>query len=94
MSDNSQSSDQIMNDIQSLQKMEQQMFSSLDSNPNLSVAQKKELTDKIKKISNMRQGLYGTMGGMNSIFQKNYQASKGALHQQASAVGIIENLTK
>jgi hypothetical protein len=94
MSNNNQSSEQIMNDIQSLQKMEQEMFSSLDSNPNLSISQKKELTDKIKKISNMRQGLYGTIGGMNSVFAKTYTATSGALNQQLNAVGIIENQLK
>jgi hypothetical protein len=94
MSNNNQSSEQIMNDIQSLQKMEQEMFSSLDSNPNLSIVQKKELTDKIKKISNMRQGLYGTIGGMNSVFAKTYTATSGALNQQLNAVGIIENQLK
>ena len=91
MSDNSEPSDEIMNDIQSLQKMEQQMFSSLDTNPNLTVSQKKELADKIAKISNMRQGLYSTMGGMNNVFAKNLAVSEGALEQQLTAVGIIEN---
>ena len=91
MSNNSEPSDEIMNDIQSLQKMEQQMFSSLDTNPNLTVSQKKELADKIAKISNMRQGLYSTMGGMNNVFAQNLAVSEGALHQQLTAVGIIEN---
>ena len=36
-----EASDKIMNDIQSLQTMEQQLFSSLDANPTLSDSKKK-----------------------------------------------------
>ena len=34
-----ENNEQILNDIQSLQQMEQQLFSSLESNPNLTIAQ-------------------------------------------------------
>jgi hypothetical protein len=96
MSANSSSSnsDQIINDIKSLQNMEQQMFSSLDSNPNLSASQKQELVSKISKISNMRMNLYDTMGGMNSFFEKSLNSSRGTLNEQISAVGIIEKELK
>jgi hypothetical protein len=35
-----QNNEQILNDIQSLQQMEQELFNSLETNPNLSAAQK------------------------------------------------------
>tara|TARA_B110000971_G_scaffold167615_1_gene171874 strand:+ start:4049 stop:4942 length:894 start_codon:yes stop_codon:yes gene_type:complete len=85
-----EASDKIMNDIQSLQTMEQQLFSSLDANPTLSDSKKKELTININKISNMREGLYDTLGKMNTGFEKTFKESSGSLNQQISAVAIIE----
>ena len=90
----SQNSQQIMNDIQSLQKMEQQMFSSLETNPNLSPSQKKDVSDKIGKISSIRDNLYKNIGGMNSFFQKSFESSRGTLNEQVNAVGIIEDQLK
>jgi len=94
MSANSPNSDQIINDIKSLQNMEQQMFSSLDSNPNLSTSQKSELVNKINKIYKMRMNLYDTMGGINSFFEKSLNSSRGTLDEQISAVEIIERELK
>ena len=94
MSANSPNSDQIINDIKSLQNMEQQMFSNLESNPNLSTSQKNELVDKIGKISNMRMNLYDTMGGINSFFEKSLTTSRGTLGEQINAVEIIERELK
>lgn len=90
----SQNSQQIMNDIQSLQKMEQQMFSSLESNPNLSQSQKTDLSEKINKISSIRDNLYKNIGGMNMFFQKSFESSRGTLSEQLNAVGIIEDQLK
>ena len=90
----SQNSQQIMNDIQSLQKMEQQMFSSLETNPNLSPSQKKDVSDKIGKISSIRDNLYKNIGGMNRFFQKSFESSRGTLSEQVNAVGIIEDQLK
>jgi len=94
MSANSSNSDQIIDDIKSLQNMEQQMFSNLESNPNLSTSQKHELVNKIGKISNMRMDLYDTMGGINSFFEKSLTASRGTLDEQISSVEIIERELK
>ena len=38
-----QNNEQILNDIQSLQQMEQQLFNSLETNPNLSSSQKQKI---------------------------------------------------
>ena len=90
----SQNSQQIMNDIQSLQKMEQQMFSSLETNPNLSPSQKKDVSDKIGKISSIRDNLYKNIGGMNVFFKRSFESSRGTLSEQLNAVGIIEDQLK
>ena len=43
---------QILNDIQSLQDIEQQLFNSLEENPNLNSEQQKQILQKINNISN------------------------------------------
>lgn len=94
MSANSPNSEQIINDIKTLQNMEQQMFSSLESNPNLNASQKNELVNKIGKISKMRMNLYDTIGGINSFFEKSFMTTHGTLGEQITAVQIIEKELK
>ena len=52
---------QILNDIQSLQTIERQLFSSLEENTSLTVDQQKEIIEKINNISKMRINLYETI---------------------------------
>lgn len=82
---------QILNDIQSLQKLEQQLFSTLDSNLNLTTSQKKEIINKINELSKMRVNLYQTIDGINTYFQTALYNSRGTLDQQAAAIKIVEN---
>jgi hypothetical protein len=48
---------QILNDIQSLQTIEQELFSSLEENTGLTTQQQKQIIEKINKISKMRINL-------------------------------------
>jgi len=82
---------QILNDIQSLQNLEQQLFSSLDSNLNLTTSQQQEIVSKINDLSKMRINLYQTIDGLNSYFQSALYNSRGTLDQQAVAIQIVEN---
>jgi hypothetical protein len=82
---------QILNDIQSLQNLEQQLFSSLESNLNLSPSQQQEIVTKINDLSKMRINLYQTINGLNSYFQSALYNSRGTLDQQAAAIQIVEN---
>ena len=66
--DSQQNNEQLLNDIQSLQTMEQQIFNSLETNPNLTTEQKKEMVDKMNQLSNMRINLYQTLSGVNNYF--------------------------
>lgn len=94
---NSQSSgsqdntNQMLNDIQSLQDIEQQLFSSLEDNQGLTQSQQKQIIQKINDISNMRINLYQTLNNMNTNFQSSLQNSQGTLTEQTSAISIIEN---
>ena len=82
---------QILNDIQSLQNLEQQLFSSLESNASLTTTQQQEIINKINDLSKMRINLYQTINGMNSYFQSALYNSRGTLDQQAAAIQIVEN---
>lgn len=82
---------QILNDIQSLQNLEQQLFNSLDSNTNLTTSQQQEIVTKINDLSKMRINLYQTINGINSYFQTALYNSRGTLDQQAAAIQIVEN---
>jgi hypothetical protein len=86
-----QNNEQILNDIQSLQQMEQELFNSLETNPNLNVVQKQEMVRKMNQISNMRINLYQTLSGVNNYFGNALSSSIGTLKEQTAAVAIVEN---
>lgn len=82
---------QILNDIQSLQDIEQQLFNSLDENPNLTPSQQEQIIKKINDISNMRINLYQTLSNVNNYFSTTLSNSRGTLSEQTTAIGIVEN---
>ena len=86
-----QNNEEILNNIQSLQQIEQQFFTSLETNPNLSRQQQEEILDKINRITSMRLSLYNTLRGINNFFESALQNSVGTLKQQVTAISIVEN---
>ena len=86
-----QNNEQILNDIQSLQQMEQQMFNNLESTPNLTIEQQESIIEKMNQISNMRINLYQTLSGVNNYYQSALNSSVGTLQEQTLAIGIVES---
>jgi len=86
-----QNNEQILNDIQSLQQIEQQLFSNLESNPNLTTEQQQSIIEKMNQISNMRINLYQTLSGVNNYYQSALNSSVGTLQEQTLAIGIVES---
>jgi hypothetical protein len=86
-----ENNEQILNDIQSLQQMEQQLFSNLESNPNLSTKEQQKIIEKMNQLSNMRVNLYQTLSGVNNYFENALNTSIGSLKEQIVAIGIVEN---
>jgi uncharacterized membrane protein YqaE (UPF0057 family) len=82
---------QLLNDIQSLQDIEQQLFTSLEENQNLTPDQQKEIVQKINDISTMRINLYKTLNNLNNYFQNTLSISQGTLSEQVSTISIVEN---
>jgi hypothetical protein len=86
-----QNNEQILNDIQSLQQMEQQLFNSLETNTSLTTTQQEQIVDKINQISNMRVNLYETLSGVNNFFENALSSSIGTLKEQSVAISIVES---
>jgi hypothetical protein len=86
-----QNNEQILNDIQSLQQMEQQLFNNLETNTTLNPQQQQQIVEKMNQLSNMRINLYQTLSGVNSFFQNALSSSVGTLREQTVAIGIVEN---
>jgi len=87
----SQNNEQILNDIQTLQQIEQQLFNNLETNTSLTPQQQQEIVEKMNQISNMRINLYQTLSGVNNFFQNALSSSVGTLKEQTVAIAIVEN---
>lgn len=85
-----QNNEQILNDIQTLQSMEQQLFSNLETNTNLTSQEQQQIVTKMNQLSNMRINLYKTVGNVNNYFQTALTSSQGTLQEQTAAISIIE----
>ncbi len=85
-----ENTNQLLNDIQSLQTIEQQLFNSLEENTGLTTEQQKKVIEKINNISKMRVNLYQTLNSINSFFQNSLANSKGLLTEQTAAIDIVE----
>ena len=86
-----QNNEQILNDIQSLQQMEKQLFTNLETNTNLTQQQQQQIIEKMNQLSNMRLNLYQTLSGVNNFFENALSSSIGTLKEQSVAIGIVEN---
>ena len=89
--DSPETNEQLLNDIQSLQTMEQELFNNLQNNPSLTTDQKNKIVEKMNQLSNMRINLYRTLGGLNNYYKNSLQTSQGTLKEQTSAIYIVEN---
>jgi len=85
-----ESNSQILNDIQALQALEQQMFSNLEGNNQLTQAQQESIIQNINQISTMRINLYQTLSGVNSFYQSALANTQGTLTEQEAAIDIVE----
>lgn len=81
----------ILNDIQSLQTIEKQLFNNLEENTGLTTEQQHKIIEKINDISKMRINLYQTLSGVNNFFQNALTSTKGTLVEQTAAIDIVEN---
>ena len=86
---NEEIANQIFNDIQSLQSIEQDLFSSLDDQ-SLTEEKKTDIISKINSISEMRLNLYDTLNDVNGYYDTLNSDSKNSMTDQSSAIKIVE----
>ena len=86
-----ENNDQVLNDIQPLQQMEQQLFNSLETNPQLTPQQQQQIVQKMNQLSNIRINLYQTLSGINNYYGNALSSSVGTLKEQVAAIAIVEN---
>jgi hypothetical protein len=86
-----QNNEQLLNDIQSLQTMEQQLFSSLENDPNLTTEQQEKIIEKMNQLSNMRVNLYQTLSGLTDYYKNSLNSSQEILKDQTTTIYIVEN---
>jgi len=87
----SENNEQVLNNIQTLQQMEKQLFNNLETNVNLTPEQKQKIIEKMNQLSDMRINLYKTLSGFNVFFQNALSSSVGALKEQTAAITIVES---
>ena len=87
----SQNNEEILHNIQLLQKSEQELMRDLENNPKLSSQQQQKMIEKIQQLTDIRSGLYTTLSGMNSFYQSALSSSTGTLKEQTSAISIVES---
>jgi membrane-associated HD superfamily phosphohydrolase len=86
-----ENNEKLLNDIQTLQHIEQQFFTTLETNKNLPQSEQKKIIDKINQISNMRINLYQTLSDINNYYGSTLNTSLDTLKEQTAAIAIIED---
>ena len=83
---------QTLSDIKNLQKVEQDLYDSLEQEgQTLSAEQKTSIINKINEISQMRVNLYSNLQDMYSFLKTNVSNSRTTLAEQMMALDIVEN---
>jgi hypothetical protein len=93
-STNSSSTDssltKIKKDIDDLQKIEKELLTTLDSNPNLTTEERTVLYGKINGVTDMRIRLYQTLDSASGMYKDILTGSTEKLELQTEAIGIME----
>jgi hypothetical protein len=87
---NNSSLSKIQDDINKLQTMEQELLTTLETSPNLTLDQKKSLNEKINKITGIRIRLYQTISGASGMYKGILDDSRDKLSVQTDAIKIME----
>jgi hypothetical protein len=83
--------DKILIDIQSLQKMEQELLTYLENTPPMTIEERTSVISKMNQLSTMRVNLYGTLSDVNTYFGSALNTSVGSLKEQQTAIKIVED---
>ena len=83
---------QTLSDIKNLQKVEQELYDSLEQQgQTMTPEQKTSTINKINEISQMRVNLYSNLQDMYSFLKTNVSNSRTTLAEQMMALDIVDN---
>lgn len=88
---------ETLNDIQDLQTIESDLFSTLESgiaDGTLTKDQQDTIIKQIEQVSSMRIKLYENLNEMHTFYQENVSSSMDTLSEQSLAIGIVEEELK
>jgi len=88
--DHTDTNENIVSDINSLQDIEKKLFQTLETNTELTSEEYEDIIQKINSISQMRLKLYETLSNVNSLYKNTVTNSQETLYQQLFAIGIVE----
>jgi len=83
-----------LTDIQNLQKIEKDLFNSLETKniqKQLTTDELNQIVNKINDVSQMRVNLYKSLTNLNTIYNSELSDSIHTLGQQTTAIKIVEN---
>jgi hypothetical protein len=86
-----ENNEKILNDIQSLQQIEQNLFNELENNNDLTTEERSKMIEKMNQLSNMRINLYKTLSNVNIYYDNALNSSNNISVQQKTAIDIVEN---
>jgi len=87
----SENNKNILVDIQNLQRMENNILQSLETNTKLTPDQISKMVENMNQLSATRVNLYTTLSNMNSFYNNALDSSTGTLKQQKEAINIVES---
>ncbi len=84
--------EQTLADIQNLQKIEKELYTSLESGVNnLTAEEKQKLVDRISEIFQLRTNLYANLSNMVEFYSANQVSAQNNYNQQIIAIKIVED---
>jgi hypothetical protein len=84
--------EQTLSDIENLQKIEKELYTTLESGVNnLTADQKQKLVDRISEIFQLRTNLYANLSNMVEFYTANQQSVQNTYKQQIVAIKIVED---
>jgi len=84
--------EQTLSDIENLQKIEKELYTTLESGVNnLTSDQKQKILDRISEIFQLRTNLYANLSNMVEFYTANQESVQNTHRQQIVAIKIVED---
>lgn len=82
--------EQTLSDIENLQNIERELYTSLEGKTKLTAEEKQQILTKIDSIFQLRTNLYSNLSNMVDFYSANQQSAQNTHAQQVVAIKIVE----